>query len=100
MWDRTTIDMGNVKENTTLAFSFFHTGVISETVVTPSCGCTSVRWFDNTNTLTGNVSVGRFPAHLKKNGLQTFQFMKTITVSYIQDKIRKTDILIIKATLI
>lgn len=100
MWDRLVVDMGNVRENSSLAFSFIHTGGISETQVKPSCGCTDVKWIENTNTLTGYVNVGRFPAHLKQQGLKEFNFMKTITVTYTENGNRKSDILMIKAKLI
>ena len=100
MWNRTTIDMGNVQENSSLAFSFFQTGVVTEVELKPSCGCTKVKWIADTNTITGSINVGRFPAHLKEQGLKTFQLMKTITVSYSENGNKKTDLLIIKATLI
>lgn len=100
MWDRQTVELGMVKENTSIGFSFFHTGVVSQMQLNPSCGCTQVKWIENGNIISGTVNVGRFPAHLKQGGMKQFTFLKTITASYVEDGKRKSDVLIIKATLV
>ena len=100
MWDRMSIDMGEVRDNSSLAFTFTHAGLISNVNLTPSCGCTIVKWIPSTNTIVGNVDVGIFPKHLKQSGSKEFLFIKTITVSYTENNENKNDILIIKAKLI
>ena len=94
------IDMGVVRENTTLSFSFTHAGLISSVNLLPSCGCTTVKWYENTNTITGSVNVSGFPKHLKQTGLKELLFIKSITVTYTENNQNKVDILIIKAKLI
>ena len=100
MWDRMLIDMGEVKENSTLAFSFTHAGLISNVNLTPSCGCAMVRWCTDSNSVIGNVDVGGFPKHLRQAGVKEFLFIKTVTASYTKNGENKNDILIIKAKLI
>lgn len=100
MWDRMSIDMGEVRDNSTLAFSFRHAGLISDVKLQPSCGCTIAKWIPDTNTIIGNVDVGIFPKHLRQNGTKEFLFIKTITVSYTENYQNKNDILIIKAKLL
>ena len=95
MWDRTVIDLGQVNAPLTAGVSFHHTGVVTNLIAKPSCGCTVPEWNPITSTLSVNVSISKVPQHLKKEG--KYIINKTISVDYIDDGKQKKEVLIIKA---
>lgn len=95
MWNRIVADLGTVTAPFTATVIFHHTGVISNLIVKPSCGCTVPDWNETTNNLTLNVDIGRIPAHLKKEGF--YLINKTISLEYTEEEKEKRIVLIIKA---
>lgn len=96
MWDRLEINVGNIKENSTIAVAFKYQGNGQDFQFKPSCGCASTTFNAKDNILTVSVRVDKIPIHLKMKG--SYDLFKTVSVTYIENNVEKNDLLIIKGT--
>lgn len=95
MWDRTVADLGIVNAPFTAGVVFHHTGVVSNLIAKPSCGCTVAKWDATTNTLSLNIKIDKVPKHLKTEG--QYVINKTVALEYTENDKQKKEVLIIKA---
>jgi hypothetical protein len=81
-WEKTLINLGTIKQGTTVPLVFKALKKLSITQLKPGCGsCTFVKAF-NPDTLELGVTfkVGSIPIHLRKQGY--YNTRKSITVTY------------------
>lgn len=82
-WDSTKIDVGTVDEMTSINFQFRGLPDMKKVKrVVPGCvHCTTVKFDEKERKLTGTLSLGQTPIHLRVNKINAFD--KRIAVQYV-----------------
>jgi uncharacterized membrane protein len=87
MWEKTTIDLGEVKIRTSVPFTFVYKGTKDILIITPACSCTDVVY--TKPLLQGTLSISSFPTYGLVNAMERVTLNKTIDILFT-DNSRET----------
>lgn len=96
-WKNKSIDFGNLKVGTTVKAKFEYLGDGKYISSKTSCGCTVANWDKDKKILETKYTPKAIPVHLKNEGKNSYDSLKHIMVTMIEDGLVKNFNLQIKA---